>query len=111
MEKVILTPFICLNDFEGIDKYSKGFHSHGAPKFKIKHIRVGYPVADFGSGKFKVFTLAENQTLTAGELLRLINDFVVGELKKSDNTAHKKEDYCIEKVEILRNKAEVQFGS
>ena len=108
-----IKPFICLNDYEYMDNYSTGFHSHGAPKFNIKYIRVGYPIVDWTENTYKVFTAEDGQTeVTIGELLHRINDNVVAELNKGNNFApHDAEDYCIERIDILDNMATVQFGS
>lgn len=108
-----IQPFICLNDFEYMDNYSKGFHSHGAPKFDIKYIRVGYPIVDFTQGTLKVFTAEDGQTeCTVGELMHRINDLVIAEIDKGNNYApHSAEDYCIERIDIIDNMATVQFGS
>ena len=111
--KQTISPFICLNDFEYMDNFSKGWHQHGAPKLNIKYIRVGYPIVDWSKREYKVFTAADGQTeVSVGDLLHRINNHVVAELNKGNNYApHVAEDYCIERIEILDNMATVYFGS
>lgn len=111
MKKVVLSPYICLNDFEYMDNYSKGWHSHGAERIEVEKLSIGYPVADWSEGEVRSFPV-EKKSYTVGELMRAINDVVVAEIDKGNNYApHVADDYCIEHVYIVDGVAEVVFGS
>ena len=111
MKKVVLSPYICLNDFEYMDNYSKGWHSHGAERIEVEKLSIGYPVADWSEGEERTFPI-EKKAYTVGELFRAINKVVADEIDKGHNYApHSIEDYCIEHVYIVDGVAEVVFGS
>lgn len=109
--KQTITPFICLNDFEYMDNFSQGWHSHGKGRIAAKTLCVGYPIADWSIGEIKTFSI-EEKTYTVGELMRAINKVVVDELAKGSNYApHIAEDYCIEHITVMDGVVSVEFGS
>ena len=111
MKKVVISPYICLNDFEYMDNYSKGWHSYGAERIEVEKLSIGYPVADWSEGEVRSFPV-EKKAYTVGELFRAINDVVVAEIDKGNNYApHVADDYCMERITVLDGVAEVQFGS
>jgi hypothetical protein len=109
--KIKIDPYICLNDFEYMDNYSKGWHSHGGERIEVEKLSIGYPVADWRQGEVRQFPI-ERKKYTVGELFRAINKVVVDEIAKDNNYApHCADDYCIEHVIITDGVAQVQFGS
>ena len=112
MKNVIeLSPFICLNDFEYMDNYSIGYHSHGAEGIEVDLLSIGYPVSDWRKNEERTFPI-EKKKYTVGELMRAINKVVAEEIDKGHNYApHSIEDYCIEHVYIIDGVAQVEFGS
>ena len=109
--KQTITPFICLNDFENMDNFSKGWHSHGKGRIAAEKLRIGYPISDWSVDDVKTFPI-EAKMYTVGELMRAINQVVVGELAKGNNYApHVAEDYCIEHITVVDGVVSVEFGS
>ena len=109
--KQTIEPFICLNDFEYMDNFSQGFHSHGKGRIPVEALVIGYPITDWSREQPKRFDI-KAKPYYVGELLRTINEVVTNELAKGNNFApHVAEDYCIECVTIEDGICTVEFGS
>lgn len=107
----IIEPFICLNDFEYMDNFSLGWHSHGQGRIPAEQLRIGYPITDWSREGEKMFPI-EAKMYTIGELMRAINEVVCKEIEKGNNYApHVAEDYCIERITMKDGVAIVEFGS
>lgn len=106
-----ISPYICLNDFEYMDNFSRGWHSRGKGRIAAETLRIGYPIADWSAGEVKTFPI-EAKMYFVGELMKAINQVVVNELAKGNNYApHVAEDYCIEHITIVDGVVSVEFGS
>jgi len=109
--KRTITPFICLNDFEYMDNFSKGWHHSSPELLHVEGVRIGYPITDWGQGGAKTFAV-DPKYYTVGELMRTVNALVIDEINKGNNYApHDAEDYCIECIEVMDNIANISFGS
>lgn len=106
-----IEPFICLNDFEYMDNFSEGWHSHGKGRIPVEALVIGYPITDWSREQPRRFDIVAHQ-YTVGQLMRVINEVVCQELAKGNNFApHYAEDYCIERITVKDGVAEIQFGS
>lgn len=107
-------PFVCLNDWDAIRKYSEEQQPDNVwePIIPMHTIRVGYPVADWSRGEVREWHIDHTSKESVRSLLGEINAVVTDEIRKGNNYGHHvAEDYCIELVTIEDGICTVQFGS
>ena len=112
--KQVYKPFVCLNDWAAIRKYSEEQQPGNIWEriIPMHTIRVGYPVADWSRGEVKEWSIDHTSKESVRSLLGEINAVVTDAIAKGDNYGpHAAEDYCIERITVKDGVAEVEFGS
>ena len=112
--KQVYKPFVCLNDWEAIRKYSAEQQPDNVWEriIPMHTIRVGYPVADWSRGEVKEWTIEQELKESVRSLLGEINACVTDAIRQGLNYGpHVAEDYCIECVTIEDGVCTVEFGS